>query len=399
MEQQKYYFKISPENIKSDLVRVNYTAGTETIIDTDPCCPITGTTNITYTGQTGYYSGLTEILSGGTNGNSILTGLTIPLLFTQTAIDFGYYSLFDGAIIQKDVITNFLFSATTTNPYTYYFYNTSDLELKKFLSLVTFVVDWGDGSPTQQIIGGGPLAHNYSSNGEYTITMTATSPWGISKVTKTVTTPFTNIPILNPNGTATFTPAGGSWSSTTLSYDYIFSGDSNTDINDFYSSNYTTTPFTITGYTQSTVNDLAQFGPKQNLFGGKFKQGVQVTGSTNVVGTFWGPDPTNTYTAYTINSVDYYDYDGFTIYAIESSGLTQNDLVLSALTKNEAFLNIIDEPEVQTNIFIERGKITGLEQIERLGEVDNIGDIEKYGYGYFKVEKQWFWLFIIKTKF
>jgi hypothetical protein len=31
-----------------------------------------------------------------------------------------------------------------------------------------------------------------------------------------------------------------------------------------------------------------------------------------------------------------------------------------------------------------------LEQIERLGEVDNIGDLEKYGYGYFKVEKQWF---------
>lgn len=388
MEQQKYYFKISPENIKSDLVRVNYTAGTETIIDVDPCCPITGTTNITYTGQTGYYSGLTEILSGGTNGNSILTGLTIPLLFTQTAIDFGYYSLFDGAIIQKDVINNFLFSATTTNPYTYYFYNTSDLELKKFLSLVTFVVDWGDGSPTQQITGGGPLIHNYSSNGEYTITMTATSPWGISKVTKTVTTPFTNVPILNPNGTATFTPAGGSWSSTTFSYDYIFSGDSNTDINDFYSSNYVTTPFIITGYTQSTVNDLAQFGPKQNLFAGKFKQGIQVTGFTNVVGTFWGPDPTDTYTAYTINDINYYDYDGFTIYAIESSGLTQNDLVLSALTKNEAFLNVIDEPEVQTNIFIERGKITGLEQIERLGEVDNIGDIEKYGYGYFKVEKQ-----------
>ena len=218
--------------------------------------------------------------------------------------------------------------------------------------------------------------------------MTATSPWGISKVTKTVTTPFTNVPILNPNGTATFTPAGGSWSSTTFSYDYIFSGDSNTDINDFYSSNYVTTPFIITGYTQSTVNDLAQFGPKQNLFAGKFKQGIQVTGFTNVVGTFWGPDPTDTYTAYTINDINYYDYDGFTIYAIESSGLTQNDLVLSALTKNEAFLNVIDEPEVQTNIFIERGKITGLEQIERLGEVDNIGDIEKYGYGYFKVEKQ-----------
>jgi hypothetical protein len=125
------------------------------------------------------------------------------------------------------------------------------------------------------------------------------------------------------------------------------------------------------------------------LFAGKFKPGIPVTGTTGDVGIFWGPDITNSYTAYTINGIDYYDYeDGYTIYSIQSSGFTANDLILSAITKNEAYLNVIDEPEVQTNIFIERGKITGLEQIERLGEVDNIGDLEKYGYGYFKVEKQ-----------
>jgi hypothetical protein len=36
---------------------------------------------------------------------------------------------------------------------------------------------------------------------------------------------------------------------------------------------------------------------------------------------------------------------------------------------------------------MERGKISGLEAIQRLGEVDNLGDISKYGYGYFKVKK------------
>lgn len=390
MEQQKYYIKISPENIKSDIVQVKYTAGTETFYDIDPCCPITATTTETYTGVTGYYTGLTELLSGGTNGDSLLTGLTIPILFTQTAIDIGYYSLFDGAILQKDVINNFGYSASTTSPYTFYFYNTSELELIKFLSLVKYVVDWGDQSPTQIITGTTPLVHNYASNGEYTLKMTATSPWGISIVTKKITVPYTNVQITNPNGTATFTPAGGNWSATSFNYNYIFSGDSNSNINDFYSSNYTSVPFIITGYTQSTINDLSQFGPKQNLYAGKFKLGIEVTGTTGVVGTFWGPDPTGIYTAYTINDVNYYDYDDFTIYAIESYGLTPNNLMLTGLTKNEAYLNIVDEPEVQTNIFIERGKITGLEQIERLGEVDNIGDLEKYGYGYFKVEKQWF---------
>jgi hypothetical protein len=32
--------------------------------------------------------------------------------------------------------------------------------------------------------------------------------------------------------------------------------------------------------------------------------------------------------------------------------------------------------------------MSALEYIERLGEVDNVGDLTKYGYGFFSVEKQ-----------
>jgi hypothetical protein len=390
MVEQKYYFKISPENIKGDLITVNYTGGTDYIYDVDPCCPITAITENTLTGSTGVYTGMTYVLSGASGGTSILTGLTIPILLTQTGVDYGYYSVFDGAILQKEVITNFMFSATTGSPYTYYFYNTSDLELKKFLELTTFKVDWGDGSTVQTITGTAPLSHSYPiGNGQYTITMTATSPWGISQVSKTITVPFVFVPNLDPFGVATFTPAGGNWSATSFNYDYIFSGDSNTNIDDFYSYNYTTVPFTITGYTQSSINDLAQYGPKYLLAEGKFKPGIQVTGTSNSVGTYWGPDPSGTYVSYTIDGVDYYDYpDGTTLYVIQSSGFTQDDLVLSALTKNEALINVIDQPEIQSNIFIERGKMSALEYIERLGEVDNVGDLTKYGYGFFNVEKQ-----------
>jgi hypothetical protein len=329
-----------------------------------------------------------DILSGGTNGSSILTGLTIPILFTQTATDFGYYSGFDGAVLQKDVINNFLFTANTVNPYTYIFYNTSEQEMVKFLELITYVVDWGDGSPTITLTNTLPLTHTYpSSNSQYKITMTANSPWGISLVEKTVTVPFTGTTIDNPNGTAYFIPYGGNWSATPINYEYIFSGDSNTNLSDFYSSNYTTVPFLLTGYTESSINDLAQYGPKFNLLGGKFKIGVQVTGTTGCIGTVWGPDPTDTYTAYTINNIDYFDYEDYTLYVTYSSGFTQNDLILSALTKNEGLLNVIDQPEVQTNVFIERGKQSVLEYIERLGEVDNVGDLEKYGYKFFKVKK------------
>ena len=389
MEEQKYYFKISPENIYGDLRLVQYTGGTDVYDTTDPCCPIlTGETSVTGVDNIGVYTGMTYVLSGGTNGDSLLTGLTISLLFTETAVDMGYYSVFDGAVLQKDVINNFLFSGTTGSPYTYSFYNTSDTEFIKFLSLVTYVVDWGDGSPKVTLTSTSPISHNYpTSNSEYHITMTATSPWGISKITKTITTPFDNVTISNPNGTATFTPAGGNWTGTSFNYDYIFSGDSNTDINDFFSYNYTTIPFLITGYTESTINDLAQYGPKGNLYGGKFKVGVQVTGTTGSVGTVWGPDPNGLYTAYTINQIDYFDYEDFTLFMVYSSGFTQNDLIMTGLTKNEALINVIDQPEVQTNVFIERGKNSALEYIERIGEVDNVGDLEKYGYGFFNVKK------------
>jgi len=389
MEEQKYYFKISPENIYGDLRLVQYTGDTDMYDMTDPCCPIlTGETSVTGLDNIGVYTGMTYVLSGGTNGDSLLTGLTISLLFTETAVDMGYYSVFDGAVLQKDVINNFLFSGTTGSPYTYSFYNTSDTEFIKFLSLVTYVVDWGDGSPKVTLTNTSPISHNYpTSNSEYHITMTATSPWGISKITKTITTPFDDVIISNPNGTATFTPAGGNWTGTSFNYDYIFSGDSNTDINDFFSYNYTTIPFLITGYTESTINDLAQYGPKGNLYGGKFKVGVQVTGTTGSVGTVWGPDPNGLYTAYTINQIDYFDYEDFTLFMVYSSGFTQNDLIMTGLTKNEALINVIDQPEVQTNVFIERGKNSALEYIERMGEVDNVGDLEKYGYGFFNVKK------------
>ena len=95
----------------------------------------------------------------------------------------------------------------------------------------------------------------------------------------------------------------------------------------------------------------------------------------------------DTYTAYTMNGVIYHDYEDFTIYFADSYGIVSGDTVLSALTKNEALLNVIDQPEIITNVYVERGKYTPLENIQRIGEVDNVGDLEKYGYKYFNIEK------------
>lgn len=389
---EKYKIKISPEVILNKYLKVPYTG--DSYFDEysyEECCEIILSGNTVYpTGFTTYQPPFSTILTGGPNGTSLLTGLTIPILITEDYTDLGYYSVFDGAVLQKDVITNFLFSGNTSTPNTYYIYNTSDVGFKNYLTNFQFVIDWGDGSPTELLNDLSPSykQHTYPQNGKYTITLSGNSAFGTSVIKKDIVVPYSNVVIGNPNGQATFYPAGGNWSGTPISYDYIFSGDSDCDVEKHVSSNYTQVPFLITGYTISTVNDLSVYGNKATLYAGRFKLGEQITGSTGVVGTFWGPDVNNTYTGYTINEIDYYDYpDGTTVFAVYSSGLTENDLSCEPIVKEEFLMGVYDQPEVQSDIFIERGKYSALEPIQRLNEVFNMGGLTSYGYGFFKINK------------
>jgi len=123
-----FNYKISPGVLKDDIFRV------------------------TYSGDTfGVYSGMSYVLSGNTGGTSFLTGLTLPILITQNYDDIGYYDPFDGLAVQQDVIDNFLTSGSSSSPYDVYLYNTSDASFKGFLTLAPYVINWGDGSPTENI--------------------------------------------------------------------------------------------------------------------------------------------------------------------------------------------------------------------------------------------------------
>jgi len=355
-----YNIIISPETIKGDL------------------------STVTYSGvSVGVYSAMTQVVSSGTDGSSTLTGLTIPILIRQTAVDVGYYSPFDGAILQKDVVANFIFSSTTSNPYVYNVYNTSS-EFQKFLDLSAYKVDWGDNSPKQTITSYTPdsLSHTYATaDAQYTIVLEQTNPWGVTKVAKTITTPYENVVINNPNGEAFFIPAGGNWLNTPISYDYIFSGDAVNEISAQTSNNYVTVPFTISGITKSRITELALYGTP------KYQVGVPVIKN----GQIWGAisDMNLIFTAYTVQEVNYYDYnDGTTIFFEQSSGFTENNLSQRPITKEEVLLRVIDQPQIQTTVFVERGKNSAYERIQRLGEVDNLGDMINYGYGFFHIVKK-----------
>ena len=406
MSANTYRIRISPEVINGDIFKVNYIGDPYLEQQRIPfCCDIYTREVTKYIDGSAYvYSSMTQILTGATGttatkniskatlkpGTSLLTGMTIPILITENTVDVGYYSVFDGMIVQQEVMTNFLFSANTSSPYTYNFYNTSDVEFKKYLEFSSYEIDWGDGTPKQTVTNVSPnfYSHPYSQSGEFTISMSGMSPWGSNVVKKTVTVPFTNATILDPKGTTCFTPMGGSWSATPICYDFIYSGDASCETYQSGINPYLTVPLVVSGYTQSSVADLRVYGKKSTLVDGYYKIGVQITGTTGVVGTYWGGSANGNqlYTGYTINGVDYYDYsDGTTVFVV--SGVTPIDTVCEPIVKNEALLNVIDEPEVQSNVFIERGKVSGLESMERLGEVDNLGDLEKYGYKYFNIIK------------
>jgi hypothetical protein len=357
MSQDYYKFIVSPENVARDLSVVDY-KGT----------PV------------GVYSAMTQVVSSGPNGTSLLTNLSVPILLRQTAVDAGYYSPFDGAVLQKDVVTNFLFSSTTSQPYVWNVYNTSD-QFQKFLDLSAYKVDWGDGTPKETITTYAPnsITHTYpSATKEYIITLEQTNPWGVTKVSKTINVPFTNVTIYNPNGETFFMPLTGNWIGTPVSYDYIFSGDAVNEVSAQTSNNYVTVPFTVSGITKSRINELALYGSP------KFQVGVPVISN----GQIWGAisDMNSVFTAYTITEVNYYDYsDGTTIFFQKSSGLTSNNLTSVPITKDEVLLKVVDQAQVQTNVFVERGKNSAYERIMRLGEVDNLGDMINYGYGFFNV--------------
>ena len=357
MEQDFYKVIVSPENVISDLSTVNYNGR-----------------------QVGVYSAMTQVVSSGPGGSSIMTQLSVPILLRQTAVDAGYYTQFDGAVLQKDVVANFIFSATTGTPYTYHVYNTSN-EFQKFLELSKYTIDWGDGSPKQVITTYAPnsIVHTYPvSNNQYTITMEQVNPWGVTKVSKTITTPYSNVIDYNPQGEAFFAPSYGNWVGTPISYNYIFSGDAVNEVVPQESINYVSIPFTISGLTNSRITELAQYGSP------KYQVGVPVISN----GQIWGiiTDANPVFTAYTVNGTDYYDYnDGTSIYFQQSSGLTKNNLTAVPITKDEVLLKVMDQPQIQTDVFVERGKNSAYERVQRLGEVDNLGDLINYGYGFFNV--------------
>lgn len=101
--------------------------------------------------------------------------------------------------------------------------------------------------------------------------------------------------------------------------------------------------------------------------------------------------------------IQYLDYTGVTRYTVIDGirslipttifryigeGINETNVSLSAITKEEYLFGIISKPEIKSDLFIDRDTISVMDYHLRMSEIKNIGQLTRYGNGFFKINKQ-----------
>jgi len=297
----------------------------------------------------------------------------LPIFLNADADEMGVMSSFDGNIEQVEQIVNFSYKQSGS---TVTIYSTVNPDKLRKIIEQKFTVDWGDGTTGELEINSGvlysnlpSLTHPYSGSTGYTISITLKSPWTTQKVQKIVKVPQ-NVSVTNLLGT---------FSGFTIPYTNNITGSLNYLNNLDYTNNtgHTPTGFTYMAIGGSKIGELKKYGE------------TTLSTSSYTTGSFKGSN----FTGYTLSSEDnrlfYMDLaDGYTVITGTTSAFTKEEVYNKVITRNEHFIGFIDDPTVYSDIFVERGRQGVMEPNLRLGEIDNMGELEIYGNGYFKVKKQ-----------
>jgi len=71
----------------------------------------------------------------------------------------------------------------------------------------------------------------------------------------------------------------------------------------------------------------------------------------------------------------------------KGQGMNETNMDMSAMTREEYLLYITQPPKVESDVFIERGGSTVFGQHGRLAEINTLEQLERYGNGYYKINK------------
>jgi hypothetical protein len=274
---------------------------------------------------------------------------------------------FDGDMEQIEQLCNFTYKQSGS---TITIYNSVNPDKLRKITEQTFTINWGDGTTSGLTVNSGIVGSNlpsvvktYTGSTQYTITISSSTPWSTEVLKKTITVPSQYETIDNPFGTFTGMTIPAYTNITGQTQDYLNNLE--------YTNNTGYTTFTYMAIGGSRIGELRQYGT------------TVFTGLTS--GSFSG----SLFTGYTIDNLSYRDFeDGYTMITGNTTGYTKEEVFNKVITRNEHFLGFIDDPQVYSDIFVERGKQGVMENNLRLGEIDNMDELEIYGNGYFKVRKQ-----------
>lgn len=285
----------------------------------------------------------------------------VPIFLESSVDEMGVLVGFDGEVEQIEQICNFSYTQTGT---TVVLNNTVDISKVSQIYEVIYDVDWGDGTTDTISVHTGSTLNSimktYSTNGTYNVTISMDTPWLSQRVTKEIQVPE-DLTVNNPLGT--FSGFTIPFSSIIQSQDYINDLD--------YTNTTGDTTFSFAAMGRSRISE-------KKLYGKDTYTGV-------TIGTLDGVQ----YSGYTIDDLYYCDYDdGITMITGSTSDYYREEVFNQMLTRNEHFIGFIDEPTIYSDIFVERGKQGVLEKTFRLSEIDNMGELEIYGNGFFTIRKQ-----------
>ena len=293
------------------------------------------------------------------------TGVTynLPVYLDSTAYEMGGMVGFDGDITKVEQLVNFHYEYVSGN--TIKLYNTVNRDILKIIKDETFTITWGDGNTyTIDVSLNDDLSsinHTYTSGGTYNVSIELNNSWAQKRLSKNIVVPQS---ISISNSTGSFGPFTLPYTTgITFTQDYINDLD-NTD-NDGDATIY----FAAVG--RSRLSELKRYG--ENTY----------------QGTTTSSDAGGSYTGYTIDNLSYKDYDdGTTMITGVTTNFYREEVFNQMITRNEHFIGFIDEPTIYSDVFVERGKQGVLEMNLRLGEIDNLGELDIYGNGFFQVKKQ-----------
>lgn len=320
--------------------------------------------NITGSLPTGSYIWNGSSWSGLTG--SLNQSYNLPIFLDANADEMGVMSSFDGNIEQVEQLCNFSYTQSGSIVTVY---NTVNPDKLRKIVEQNYTIDWGDGTTGSLAVNSGVLysnlpsvSHTYTGTTNYTITVSLLSPWTTQKVSKIVTIPQ-NISVPNPMGTFTGMTIPAYSNLTGQTQDYLNNLD--------YTNNTGYTTFSYMAIGGSKIGEFVNYG------------GTLMSGVTS--GSFSG----SLYTGYTIDNLYYMDLaDGYTMITGTTSAFTKEEVYNKVITRNEHFIGFIDDPTVYSDIFVERGKQGIMEPNLRLGEIDNMSELDVYGNGYFNIKKQ-----------